>query len=124
MFEGMRHQCIMFPADARDQIVPALERAGVECEPSTGRHTKKFQDTADVYLCHWGGGSAEIVIVRSESLPADLQGLVAVLISPSVGFFAQWRHGKANTALRDRIADIVFSIKATAESAPETQPGG
>jgi len=125
VIEGIAHQYVPLPAEARDCVLPALAQAGIECQPVTGRRAKRYDDAADLFLCRCGEGSAETALVRTESLPTECRHLAAVLISPSVGFFAELRHGEANKAVRERIAKIVSEVKAEAESVRrDTTEGG
>jgi len=79
MIEGMAHQFISLPAGARDRVVPALERAGISVEPATGRRVRQYRGMADVYLCQAGQALAEIALMRTDSVPAELAELTAVV---------------------------------------------
>ena len=47
MIEAIAHRYIPLPAQGRDQVLPALVRAGIELEPSTRRHPMRHGGMAD-----------------------------------------------------------------------------
>ena len=111
MLDSIQHEFIRIPRYCKSMILGKLKETGIQVSISGRRYPRKLKNAGLIYKCSEGKAIAEFLKITDGFIEDQFSEFASILLFPSSGFFHESFHRSENKILRNKVKDILYSLK-------------